>query len=99
MMQRKFKVAALLAAALSVSSAYAGAEEDFLGWLLNFQRQKNVKPVSDKQYLEECGGCHYAYQPGLIGEVTIPAFLQLLLVANRFNIFLTLKIQSSAHND
>ncbi len=66
MMQRKWKAAALLAAVLSVSSAYAGAEEDFLGWLLNFHRQKNVKPVSDKQYLEECGACHFAYQPGLL---------------------------------
>jgi hypothetical protein len=75
MMQRKFKVAALLAAALSVSSAYAGAEEDFLGWLLNFQRQKNVKPVSDKQYLEECGGCHFAYQPGLLPAKSWEALL------------------------
>ena len=66
MMQTKSKVAALLAIALSVSGAYAQAEEDFVGWLLNFQRQKNVKPVTDKQYQEECGGCHFAYQPGLL---------------------------------
>lgn len=65
-MQTKSKVAALLAIALSVSSAHAQAEEDFLGWLLTFQRQKNVKPVTDKQYQEECGGCHFAYQPGLL---------------------------------
>lgn len=66
MMQTKSKVAALLAIALSVSSAYAQAEEDFLGWLLTFQRQKNVKQVTDKQYQEECGECHFAYQPGLL---------------------------------
>jgi Dihaem cytochrome c len=66
MMQRKLKVAALLAVVLSVNSAYAGAEENFVGWLLNFHRQKNVKPVSDKQYQDECEGCHFAYQPGLL---------------------------------
>lgn len=71
MMQRKWKVAALLAAALSVASAYAGAEEyflsdDFVFWLFDFHRTKGVKPVTDKQYQEECGGCHFAYQPGLL---------------------------------
>jgi len=71
MMQRKLKVAALLAVALLVSSAYAKAEENFFGenvlaWLLNFQRTKGVKPVTNKQYQDECGGCHFAYQPGLL---------------------------------
>jgi hypothetical protein len=66
MMQTKSKVAALLAIALLTSSGYAAAEEEFLDWLLTFQRQKNVKPVTDKQYQEECGGCHFAYQPGLL---------------------------------
>lgn len=66
MMQRKLKVAALLAAALSVSSAYASAEENFFGWLFDFQRTKGVKPVTDKKYQDECGECHFAYQPGLL---------------------------------
>jgi hypothetical protein len=66
MMQRKWKVAALLAIALSASSAYAVAEEDFMGWLFTFQRQKNIKPVMDKQYQDECSACHFAYQPGLL---------------------------------
>jgi len=65
-MQSKWKYVVLLAAALSVTSAYAIAEEDFLDWLFTLQRQKNIKPVSDKQYLEECGACHFAYQPGLL---------------------------------
>jgi hypothetical protein len=66
MMQTKSRVAALLVIALSVSSAYAIAEENFVDWLLTFQRQKNVKPVTDKVYLEECGACHFAYPPGLL---------------------------------
>jgi hypothetical protein len=65
-MQRKSNIAALLAAALILNSAYAAAEQSFVDWLINFNRQKGVKPVTDKIYLEECGGCHFAYQPGLL---------------------------------
>jgi hypothetical protein len=70
-MQTKSKLAALLAVALLTGSAYAGAEEyfldsDFMVWLFNFQRTKGVKPVTDKLYEEECGACHFAYQPGLL---------------------------------
>jgi hypothetical protein len=66
MMQRKLKVAALLAVVLSVNSAYVEAEEDFVFWLFNFDRTKGVKPVTNKQYQDECEGCHFAYQPGLL---------------------------------
>lgn len=65
-MQRKSNIAALLAAALLLNSAYAAAEQSFGEWLINFNRQKGVKPVTDKIYLEECGSCHFAYQPGLL---------------------------------
>jgi hypothetical protein len=66
MMQRKLKVAALLAIALSVSSTYAVAEEEFWEWVFTFQRTKGVKPVDEKKYQDECGECHFAYQPGLL---------------------------------
>ena len=66
MIQRKLKVAALLATALTLNSSYASAKEDFIFWLFNFSRTKGVKPVTDKQYQEECSGCHFAYQPGLL---------------------------------
>ena len=70
-MQRKWTVAALLAVTLLAGSAYAKAAENFYGenfvyWLLSFDRLKGVKPVSDKKYLDECGACHFAYQPGLL---------------------------------
>lgn len=65
-MQRKWKAAALLAVTLGLNSAYASAEEDFIFWLFNFSRTKGVKPVTDKQYQEECSACHFAYQPGLL---------------------------------
>jgi hypothetical protein len=66
MMQRKWEVAALLAVVLSVSSAYAVAKEGFWDWMFTFQRQKNIKPVIDKKYQDECSECHFAYQPGLL---------------------------------
>ena len=86
MMQTKLKVAALLVIALSVSSAYAQAEEDFLGWLLTFQRQKNVKQVTDKQYQEECGECHFAYQPGLLPARSWEALLDAKALRKHFGV-------------
>ena len=65
MMQTKFK-AALLAAALLMSSGAALAEDNFWLWLVNFSRQKEVEPVTNKTYADECGSCHYAYPPGLL---------------------------------
>ena len=59
-------ISVLLTAALLVNSTHAGAEESFIGWLLDFSRTKEVKPVTDKHYQEECGECHFAYQPGLL---------------------------------
>ncbi len=65
MMHSKFK-AALLAAALLMSSGAAMAEEGFWKWLVTFSREKEVQPVDNKTYADECGSCHYAYPPGLL---------------------------------
>jgi len=64
-MHTKFK-AALLAVALLMSSGSALADGNFWLWLVNFSRQKEVKAVDNKTYQEECGSCHFAYQPGLL---------------------------------
>ncbi|MBI3902549.1 MAG: diheme cytochrome c [Nitrosomonadales bacterium] len=63
-MKRVSKAVALIAAMLLAHGARA--EENTLEWLTNFQRMKEVKPVESKQYREECGSCHFAYQPGLL---------------------------------
>lgn len=65
MMRTKFK-AALLAVALLLSSGSALADGNFWLWLVNFSRQKEVRPVDNKTYADECGSCHYAYPPGLL---------------------------------
>src|SRR3989338_8951818 len=66
MMKNKLKIVVFLAGALLVNSNQTFAEEDFVVWLFDFGRTKEVKPVSDKQYQDECGECHFAYQPGLL---------------------------------
>jgi len=76
----------LLSIALSASSTYAVAEEDFIGWLLNFQRQKNIKPVIDKQYQAECSECHFAYQPGLLPAKSWEALLNAEALRRHFGV-------------
>jgi len=62
----KTKVAALLGLSLLLGSASAMAEDDFWSWLGTFSHTAGVAPVKNKQYNEECGSCHFAYQPGLL---------------------------------
>jgi hypothetical protein len=63
-MQSKFKVI-LLATGLLFGNV-ALAEDTFTGWMMTFSRVKEFKPVENKVYKEECGSCHFAYQPGLL---------------------------------
>jgi len=65
-MNTQLRIAAILSGALLLNSTCVLAEEDFVGWLFDFSRTKEVKPVTDKQYQDECGECHFAYQPGLL---------------------------------
>lgn len=67
-MKTKFKIIAILSAALLASTANVHAEENFAGWLFNFNRTKEVKPVTNAEYQKECGECHFAYQPGLLPQ-------------------------------
>ena len=79
MMFRNFKTAAVFTFVIALAGMPAYAEEgsasddsvtsladNFLEWLFDFHRTKNVKPVDDKLYAQECSDCHYAYPPGLL---------------------------------
>jgi cytochrome c553 len=64
-MKMRSKIIALLASVLLLSSGAVAAEE-FWQWAISYTRTKGVQPVTNKKYLEECGSCHFAYQPGLL---------------------------------
>ncbi len=64
MMHTKFKAALLGAALLTVSGS--AMADNFWLWLVTFSHQKEVRPVDNKTYAEECGSCHFAYPPGLL---------------------------------
>ena len=57
---------ALLAIALTITGGLAAAEESLLEAIITPLRQKDIVPVNNKQYKDECGSCHFAYQPGLL---------------------------------
>ncbi len=69
-MQKSFKLVALLSVAVFLGSGSAVAGENFWWWLGSGTSEGysgvGVKPVDNKQYKEECGSCHFAYQPGLL---------------------------------
>jgi len=64
-MTKILSVAALLATTLAFSGG-ATASEDVGDAIFSISRQKEIVPVDNKQYKEECGSCHFAYQPGLL---------------------------------
>ncbi len=57
---------ALAGALFMTGSGIALAEESLTGWWFSFARHKEVKPVDNPAYQEECGACHLAYPPGLL---------------------------------
>jgi len=70
-MRIKTKIIAVMAAlAMTLGGSTAIAEEDFWSWIgggtVDAFKGIGVKPVDDEQYAEECGSCHFAYQPGLL---------------------------------
>ncbi len=64
-MQNRYMMV-LLAAIFLAGSGVAQAEETFWQWMANPWREKEVQPVTNKLYQEECSACHLAYQPGLL---------------------------------
>ncbi len=62
--QLKFFTLATVTLLLTASHAYA--DEDMVSWLFDFSRTKEVKPVDNQIYQEECKDCHFPYQPGLL---------------------------------
>lgn len=74
----------LLAIALLASTASVSAAENFKDWLLTFDRQKGVAPVNDEVYNEECGACHFPYQPGWLPAASWKKLLSADALADHF---------------
>ncbi len=73
MNQKLFKIAALLSVVLLLAGGPAHADDEgqsFWDWLGHgtYEGWKGVgvKPVDNKRYNDECGSCHFPYQPGLL---------------------------------
>lgn len=70
-MKHKPSIASLLVLStvvLGISSASISADDKpgFFSRILSSGKAPGVAPVTNPQYLEECGSCHFPYQPGLL---------------------------------
>lgn len=82
-MKMKFKFAALFAGLLLIGSP-AMAEESLVEAMFTPLRQKEINPVNNKQYKDECGSCHFAYQPGLLPSKSWEKLLNEKALADHF---------------
>lgn len=69
------KVLALVAVVATSSLLFSMAvygDDDNREWALGWFKQSklDVAPVSNPAYRQECGSCHFAYQPGLLPEAS-----------------------------
>lgn len=67
-----------------MTSGWALGQESFSGWLIDINREKEVKPVENKAWQEECGSCHLAYQPGLLPSKSWEKLLNAKALSNHF---------------
>lgn len=82
-MQMKFPIAAMLTGLLLISGQ-AVAEENLVEAMFTPLRQKEVNPVNNKSYKDECGSCHFAYQPGLLPSKSWEKLLNETALADHF---------------
>ena len=67
-MKRKNRFSFIVAIPLLTLATVSFGDEDDDGFLGFFKRAPGVAPVTDQLYKEECGSCHFAYQPGWLPE-------------------------------
>ena len=54
--------------ALSFGSMTSHADDGFFSSFFSLERHNEITAVTDKDYIDECGSCHFPYQPGLLPE-------------------------------
>ena len=70
--------------ALGLSSINSHADDGFFSSLFSLERKSEVAVVSDKDYIEECGSCHFAYQPGLLPEASWRKLMDAMALEDHF---------------
>lgn len=65
-MKTRHWIKVFLLTGLFVLSGSAAAGDNFGSWLFSIERKNEIAPVKDDTYIEECGSCHFPYQPGLL---------------------------------
>ena len=53
-----------------ISVSHAEFDKKFWSWVISIDRTKEIEPIKDAVYNEECGECHFAYQPGWLPEAS-----------------------------
>ena len=84
-MKRKNSIFILIFVILCFGITSANAEQQsYSSWFFSFERMKEVAPITDKLYQEECGDCHFAYQPGWLPEASWRKLLDAKALENHF---------------
>jgi hypothetical protein len=61
----------------------AHAEGDWRHWF-SLERAKEIAPMTDETYNEECGACHFAYQAGLLPAASWQKLLDATALQDHF---------------
>jgi len=71
-----------LLSVLSTSAVYADSESK--GWFFSKSSSPGVAPVTNNAYKEECGACHFPYQPGFLPARSWEKLLSTTSLENHF---------------
>ena len=68
---------------VSVSCGGMSAQAGWSEWF-SLKRAKEIVPINNELYQEECGSCHFAYQPGLLPSRSWEKLMGAEALANHF---------------
>ncbi|MDP2804423.1 MAG: diheme cytochrome c [Gallionellaceae bacterium] len=80
----KSKLQSIVLFGLVAISIETVAAQSLLEAIVTPFRQKEIVPVDNKQYQDECGSCHFAYPPGLLPTKSWEKMLTAEALPNHF---------------
>ncbi len=82
------KVKTLAIIAVSILGLYATSghaeQESYWSWLISLDRKKEVAPVQDQVYKDECSECHLDYPTGFLPEASWEKLLSASALEDHF---------------